>query len=585
MDPKRTRNSPELPDSSESTRLSPFPDEVLEAVLSLMESHKDRSSVSLVCRDWYNAERYTRSHVFIGNCYSVSPEIVGRRFPRIRSVTLKGKPRFSDFNLVPENWGADVHHWLVVFARVYPFLEELRLKRMTVTDESLELLANSFPNFKALSLLSCDGFSTNGLTVIASHCKNLTELDIQENEMDDNGGGWLSGFPEDFTSLEVLNFSSLHSDVSFDALERLVSRCKLLRVLKVNRNVNLEQLQRLLLRAPQLTELGTGSFQQELTTRQFADIEFAFSKCKNLQSLSGLWEATSLYLHVIFPACASLTFLNLSYATLQSAELAKLLCYCPNLRRLWVLDTVEDKGLEAVGSTCPLLEELRVFPADPFDQDIHHGVTESGFVAVSRGCRKLLYVLYFCRQMTNAAVATIVQNCPDFTHFRLCIMNPGQPDYLTNEPLDEAFGAVVKTCTKLQRLSVSGLLTDLTFEYIGKYAKNLETLSVAFAGSSDWGMECVLGGCPKLRKLEIRDCPFGNAALLSGLEKYESMRSLWMSACNVTLNGCRLLATGMPRLNVEVMKEDESDELADKVYVYRSVAGPRRDAPPFVLTL
>ncbi|XP_058196799.1 protein TRANSPORT INHIBITOR RESPONSE 1-like [Rhododendron vialii] len=585
MDPKRTRNSPELLDSSESTCLSPFPDEVLEAVLSLMESHKDRSSVSLVCRDWYNAERYTRSHVFIGNCYSVSPEIVGRRFPRIRSVTLKGKPRFSDFNLVPENWGADVHHWLVVFAMVYPFLEELRLKRMTVTDESLELLAYSFPNFKALSLLSCDGFSTNGLAAIASHCKNLTELDIQENGMEDNGGGWLSCFPEDFTSLEVLNFSSLHSDVSFDALERLVSRCKLLRVLKVNRNVNLEQLQRLLLRAPQLTELGTGSFQQELTARQFADIEFAFSKCKNLQSLSGLWEATSLYLHVIFPACASLTFLNLSYATLQSAELAKLLCYCPNLRRLWVLDTVEDKGLEAVGSTCPLLEELRVFPADPFDQDIHHGVTESGFVAVSRGCRKLLYVLYFCRQMTNAAVAAIVQNCPDFTHFRLCIMNPRQPDYLTNEPLDEAFGAVVKTCTKLQRLSVTGLLTDLTFEYIGKYAKNLETLSVAFAGSSDWGMECVLRGCPKLRRLEIRDCPFGNAALLSGLEKYESMRSLWMSSCNVTLNGCRLLATGMPRLNVEVMKEDESDELADKVYVYRSVAGPRRDAPPFVLTL
>ncbi|KAM3326226.1 hypothetical protein P3S67_001352 [Capsicum chacoense] len=59
--------------------------------------------------------------------------------------------------------------------------------------------------------------------------------------------------------------------------------------------------------------------------------------------------------------------------------------------------------------------------------------------------------------MTNAAVATIVHNCPDFTHFRLCIMNPGQPDYMTSEPMDEAFGAVVKTCKKLQMLSVSGL--------------------------------------------------------------------------------------------------------------------------------
>lgn len=589
MDPKLKKsnksagatNSPEVIQSP-----SPFPDEVLEKVLSLLQSHKDRSSVSLVCKDWYNAERWSRTKIFVGNCYSVSPEIVARRFPKIKSVTLKGKPRFSDFNLVPQNWGANIHDWLIIFAKVYPFLEELRLKRMTVSDESLEFLATSFSGFKSLSLLSCDGFSTDGLKAIATHCKKLVELDIQENGMDDINGDWLSGFPENFTSLEILNFASLNSEVNFDALERLVSRCKSLKVLKVNKVVSLDQLQWLLVRAPQLIELGTGSFQQELIPRQYMEVESAFRNCKNLQSLAGLWDASHLYLPVLYPACTSLTFLNLSYATLRSDEFAKLLAHCPNLRRLWVLDTVEDKGLEAVGSCCPLLEELRVFPANPFDQDINHGVTDSGFLAVSYGCRKLHYVLYFCQQMTNAAVVTIVQNCPDFTHFRLCIMNPGQPDYLTNEPMDEAFGAVVKTCTKLQRLAVSGLLTDLTFEYIGKYAKNLETLSVAFAGSSDWGMQCVLRGCPKLRKLEIRDSPFGNAALLSGLEKYESMRSLWMSACNVTMNGCRLLAKEMPRLNVEVMKDEETDDShVDKVYVYRSVAGPRKDAPPFVLTL
>ncbi|XWS18296.1 hypothetical protein CRYUN_Cryun32bG0031700 [Craigia yunnanensis] len=427
---------------------------------------------------------------------------------------------------------------------------------MAISDESLEFLAVSFPNFKALSLLSCDGFSSNGLAVIATHCKNLTELDIQENGIDDKGGSWLSCFPENFTSLEVLNFANLISDINFDALERLVGRCKSMRVLKLNRSISLEQLQRLFVNAPQLAELGMGSFSQELTFRQHEELESALSNCKNIHTLSGLWEAKGIYLPALYPAFIHLTFLNLSYAALQSGELAKLLAHCSQLRRLWVLDTVEDKGLEAIGLNCPLLEELRVFPADPFDKEIIHGFTEDGF------------------------------NCPDFTHFHLCIMNPGQPDYLTNGPMDEAFGAVVKIFTKFQRLSVSGLLTDLTFEYIGRYAKNLETLSVAFAGSSDWGMQCVLGGCPKLRKLEIRDCPFGNAALLSGLAKYESMRSLWMSACNVTMNGCRLLARGMPRLNVEVMKEDGSDDSqADKVYVYRSIAGPRRDAPSSVLTL
>lgn len=567
-------------------KISSFPDEVLEKVIGFLESHKDRSSVSLVCKDWYNAERWSRAHVFIGNCYSVTPEIVARRFPKIRSVILKGKPRFSDFNLVPENWGADIHTWLLCFAKAYPFLEELRLKRMSVSDESLEFLAMNFPNFKRISLLSCDGFSTDGLAAVATHCKNLVELDIQENGIDDRSGSWLSCFPENFTSLEILNFSNLQSEVSFSSLDRLVARCKSLRVLKVNKNVNLDQLQRLLIHAPRLTQLGTGSFSQELQPSQYASLENVFNNYHNLQTISGLWEANSLHLPVLYPACSGLTFLNLSDAALQCDELAQLLGHCPNLRRLWVLDTVGDKGLEAVGSSCPLLEELRVFPASPFDADIVHGVTETGFVAVSYGCPKLHYVLYFCREMTNAAVATIVQNCPDFTHFRLCIMNPGQPDHLTNEPMDEAFGSVVKSCKKLRRLAVSGLLTDSTFEYIGKYAKNLETLSVAFAGSSDLAMKSVLSGCPKLRRLEIRDCPFGNFALLSGLERYESMRSLWMSACNVTMSACRQLAKEMPRLNVEVIKDEDTDDChANKVYVYRTVAGPRKDAPPFVLTL
>lgn len=169
MGSKRCKNPSNL-----HQKTSSFPDEVLEKVLGMLESHKDRSSVSLVCKDWFNAERWSRTHVFIGNCYSVTPEIVARRFPKIKSVILKGKPRFSDFNLVPENWGADIHPWLLCFAKAYPFLEELRLKRMSVSDESLEFLAMSFPNFKRISLLSCDGFSTDGLAAIATHCKYVT---------------------------------------------------------------------------------------------------------------------------------------------------------------------------------------------------------------------------------------------------------------------------------------------------------------------------------------------------------------------------------------------------------------------------
>ncbi|KAM1247176.1 hypothetical protein TB2_043302 [Malus domestica] len=122
------------------------------------------------------------------------------------------------------------------------------------------------------------------------------------------------------------------------------------------------------------------------------------------------------------------------------------------LRRLWVLDTVEDKGLGAVGSNYPLIEELCVFPSSPDGDDVVDGVIESRFIVVSNSCPRLHYVLYFCWQMTNATVATVAQNCPDITHFHLCIMTPAKPDHLMGKPMDKAFGAVVKTCTKLDRL-------------------------------------------------------------------------------------------------------------------------------------
>ncbi|KAM1814340.1 hypothetical protein ACFX11_028014 [Malus domestica] len=122
-------------------------------------------------------------------------------------------------------------------------------------------------------------------------------------------------------------------------------------------------------------------------------------------------------------------------ATLQSWDPAKLVPYCPHLRRLWVLDIVEDKRLKAVRSNCHLIEELRVFPSSPNGDDVVDGVTESGFVA-----------------MTNATVVTVAQNCHDITHFRLCIMTPTKPDHLKGEPMDEAFSAVMKICTKLDKL-------------------------------------------------------------------------------------------------------------------------------------
>ncbi|KAF8006585.1 hypothetical protein BT93_K0784 [Corymbia citriodora subsp. variegata] len=568
-----------------------FPEEVLEHVFSFIVSDRDRNAVSLVCKSWHEIERWCRRRVFIGNCYAVSPEAVVRRFPEVRSIELKGKPHFADFNLVPEGWGGYVSPWIAAMASAYHGLEEIRLKRMVVTDESLELIARSFKNFKVLVLSSCEGFSTDGLAAVAANCRNLRELDLRESEVEDMSGHWLSHFPDSYTSLVSLNISCLGSEVSFSALERLVGRCPNLRSLRLNRTVPLDRLANLLRRAPQLAELGTGVYSAELRSDDFSNLAGALAGCRELRSLSGFWDVVPAYLPAVYPLCSGLTSLNLSYATIQSSELTKLISQCPSLQRLWVLDYIEDSGLEALAVSCKDLRELRVFPSEPFNREPNVSLTEQGLVSVSEGCPKLQSVLYFCRQMSNVALVTIARNRPNMTRFRLCIIEPRCPDYLTLEPLDTGFGAIVQHCKDLQRLSLSGLLTDRVFEYIGTYAKKLEMLSVAFAGDSDLGLHHVLSGCDSLRKLEIRDCPFGDKALLANAAKLETMRSLWMSSCSVSFGACKLLGQKMPKLNVEVIDErgcpDSRPESCpvEKLYIYRTVAGRRFDTPDFVWTM
>ncbi|KAF8370036.1 hypothetical protein HHK36_003946 [Tetracentron sinense] len=572
---------------------SPFPDQVLdnvlEDVLRFLTSRRDRNAVSLVCKSWCMVEALTRSDLFIGNCYAVSPRRVVDRFRSVRSLLLKGKPRFADFNLVPPNWGSYFSPWVTAMAAAYPWLEKVYLKRMTVSDEDLGLLAHSFPGFKELVLVCCEGFGTSGLSVVASRCRQLRVLDLIEDEIMDDEVDWISCFPETGTCLESLIFDCVESLVNFIALERLVARSPSLRKLRLNRHVSIGQLHRLMVQAPQLTHLGTGSFSfSDLMVQgdQEPDLVSTFAASKSLICLSGFKDILPEYLPAIYPVCANLTSLNLSYANINAEQLKPVIYRCHKLQTFWVLDSVCDEGLQAVAATCKDLRELRVFPMEA-REDIEGPVSEVGLLAISEGCRQLQSILYFCQRMTNAAVVAMSKNCPELVVFRLCIMGRHRPDHLTGEPMDEGFGAIIMNCKKLTRLAISGLLTDEAFSYIGTYGKLVRTLSVAFAGDSDMGLRYVLEGCPKLQKLEIRDSPFGDSALLSGLHHYYNMRFLWMSSCKLSPLGCKEIARRMPRLVVEVIsyRDEETDDAVEVLYMYRSLEGPRNDAPKFVTIL
>ncbi|KAG9139793.1 hypothetical protein Leryth_026621 [Lithospermum erythrorhizon] len=562
---------------------------VIENVLFFLTDRRDRNAASLVSKSWYKAEALTRSEVFIGNCYSISPSRVISRFKKINSVVIKGKPRFADFSLLPPDWGAHFTPWVKSMMEVYcRCLEKVCLKRMSITDDDLARLAHGFPNFKELVLVCCDGFGTSGLAVLANGCRQLRVLDLVDSEVSDDEEDWIACFPENTTCLESLGFDCVEAPINFEALERLVMRSPSLMKLRVNRYVSTAQLYRLIVRAPQLSHLGTGSFSplEDMTqVDQEPDYVSAFASCKSLICLSGFREVLPEYLHAIHPVCANLTSLNLSYASINAEQLKSVIHFCHKLQVFWVLDTICDEGLEAVASVCKDLREIRVFPLEPREEE-DGPVGEVGLRAISEGCRKLESILYFCQAMTNAAVIAMSKNCPDLVVFRLCIMGRQRPDRITGEPMDEGFGAIVKNCKKLTRLAVSGLLTDKAFSYIGQHGKLVRTLSVAFAGDSDLGLKYVLEGCPKLQKLEIRDSPFGDSALRAGLHHYYNMRFLWMSSCRVTRQCGAEIGHQLPRLVVEVINwNDEGKETGayvETLYMYRSLVGPRTDAPKFV---
>jgi Transport inhibitor response 1 protein domain/F-box len=91
----------------------------LENVREFLTSKRDRNAALAVCRSWYDTDACTCSELFIGNCYAVSPDRVVVRFKSIKSIVLKGKPQFADFNLVPYSLGANFTPWVKTSGDAY----------------------------------------------------------------------------------------------------------------------------------------------------------------------------------------------------------------------------------------------------------------------------------------------------------------------------------------------------------------------------------------------------------------------------------------------------------------------------------
>ena len=166
-------------------------------------------------------------------------------------------------------------------------------------------------------------------------------LDLIESEVTDDETDWISYFPEGESHLESLIFDCVDWPINFEALERLVARSPSLKKLRLNRHVSIAQLYCLMIQAPQLTHLGTGSFSPSEVAGQGdqePDYIAAFAACRSLVCLSGFREIIPDYLPAIYPVCANLTSLNFSYANINAEQLKPIISNCHKLQVFWVCD-------------------------------------------------------------------------------------------------------------------------------------------------------------------------------------------------------------------------------------------------------
>ncbi|KAJ4819624.1 Coronatine-insensitive protein 1 [Rhynchospora pubera] len=581
-----------------STSFSVVPDEALCCVLDRINDPRDREAISLVCRQWHRIDSATRKHVTIAFCYSAAPAMLRSRFARLESLKLKGKPRAAMYNLIPEDWGGYASPWIAELASGFDCLKELHLRRMVVYDEDIRMLVGARGHaLQSLKLDRCSGFSTDGLRIIATNCRCLRTLYLEDSTIIDHGGEWLHDLATSNNVLMHLNFYMTELKILAKDLELLACNCKSLISLKLS-ECDLIALINFFKSASKLEEFGGGSFNvNQGEVGAYNKVVFP----PRLLSL-GLFIMGTNEVSVIYPFCASLKKLDLQYTFfLNTEDHCQLIQKCPNLEVLEVRNVIGDRGLEVVSNTCKRLRHLRVERGDddPGQQNEQGRVTQAGMMSIAVGCRELEYIAIYASDISNAALEAFGTFSSNLRDFRIVLLD--SEENITDLPLDNGVRALLRGCTKLGRFAFylrPGGLSDVGLGYVGEYSGNIRYMLLGNVGESDMGLMRFAVGCKKLVKLELRSCCwFSEHALARAMLQLPSLRYVWVQGYKASLNGEGLREMRRRYWNIEFIPPgiEECQEASEEgratlvtqpqLLAYYSLAGQRMDHPEYVVPL
>lgn len=575
-------------------------DVALERVMDYIDDPRDRDAISLVSWRWYRIDCLTRKHVTVALCYSSTPNRLCQRFPGLKSLKLKGKPRASMFNnIIPDDWGGYATPWVARIADGFMCLESIHLRRMILTDSDISLLVRSRGEIlKSLKFDKCSGFSTDALILIARSCRSLRTLFLEESAIIEKEGEWLHELALNNSVLETLNFYMTDLKVSWQDLELIAKNCRSLVSIKIA-ECDISYLVGFFRAAAALEEFGGGSFDDQTgELNKYEKICFP-PKLSHL----GLSFMGTNEMPVIFPLASALKKLDLQYTFLTTEDHCELIQRCPNLETLEVRNVIGDRGLEVVAQTCRRLRRLRIERGEDEQglEDEQGTVTHRGLSAIAQGCPELEYLAVYVSDIMNAALESIGNYSKNLCDFRLVLLE--RQERISELPLDNGVRALLQGCTKLRRFALylrPGGLTDVGLGYVGQYSTNILWMLLGHVGESDSGLRLFSRGCPKLQKLELRGCCFSELALSHAVLQLTSLRYLWVQGYNASPNGSDLLSMVRPFWNIEFIppkqqeifniENDEGQveiprEDPAQILAYYSLAGQRADCPDTVIPI
>jgi coronatine-insensitive protein 1 len=117
--------------------------ELVDCIMQYISHQENKGLASMVCKEWYEKDSATRKHVTIAMSYSTMLRRPDQRFPNLQSLKLKGKPRASMYDFVPKDWGGSVTPWVQDMEDPFACLNSLHLHIMVLSDDDLEILADS----------------------------------------------------------------------------------------------------------------------------------------------------------------------------------------------------------------------------------------------------------------------------------------------------------------------------------------------------------------------------------------------------------------------------------------------------------